>query len=58
MSLEKEAVGKPDVDVVLVSVDNLKLLRQAYPNYYLDTKVFVEALDAAMSAQFSAPRKT
>lgn len=30
--------------VVLVSVSNLKQLRKAYPNYFLDTKLFVETL--------------
>lgn len=30
--------------IVLVSVDDLKALKKAYPNYFLDTKLFVETL--------------
>ncbi len=49
MSLERDLVGKPDEDAVLVSVDSVKNLRSAYPNYYLDTKRFVKAFDQAVS---------
>jgi len=34
--------NKPGFDVVLVSVDSVKSLRSAYPNYFLDTKIFME----------------
>jgi hypothetical protein len=48
LRLEKLAVGKPHIEVVLVAVDDLLHLRTAYPNYYLDTKAFVGALDYAI----------
>jgi hypothetical protein len=34
--------NKPGFDVVLVSVDSVKSLHSAYPNYFLDTKIFME----------------
>lgn len=40
-------------DAVLVSVDSLASLRRAYPNYYLDTKTFVELTEKALAGNFS-----
>jgi len=40
-------------DAVLVSVDSLASLRRAYPNYYLDTNVFVGLVEKALAADFS-----
>ncbi len=40
--------GRSDVDVVLVSVQSIKELRTAYPNYYSDTTEFLDALDASL----------
>ncbi|EGK8090855.1 RelA/SpoT domain-containing protein [Campylobacter lari] len=31
-----------NIDVVLISLDNQKKIKQAYPNYYLDSSVFIE----------------
>jgi ppGpp synthetase/RelA/SpoT-type nucleotidyltranferase len=36
-------------DAVLVSVDSLSSLRRAYPNYFLDTRVFSDVLDETLS---------
>lgn len=36
--------GKEDRDIVLVSADTTKELRKAYPNYFLDTKKFINKL--------------
>jgi hypothetical protein len=41
---EKEAESDPLVQVVLVSAETADALRKAYPNYYVDTMEFVEAL--------------
>lgn len=38
----------PGSEAVLVSVDSVESLRRAYPNYFLDTKVFLEAMRAAL----------
>ena len=35
-------------DAVLVSVDSMASLRRAYPNYFLDTRVFVDAVGKAI----------
>jgi hypothetical protein len=41
---EAESVDKPEIYVVLASVDKLQSFEAAYPNYYLDTQSFVAAL--------------
>jgi ppGpp synthetase/RelA/SpoT-type nucleotidyltranferase len=41
---EKETETDPNVQVVLVSVEDLESLRKAYPNYYVDTKDFISAV--------------
>lgn len=38
----------PDIDAVLVWVGSIKNLRGAYPNYYADTRAFLEALRIAL----------
>jgi hypothetical protein len=45
INLEKKIFGNPDVQAVLLSVDNVSDLKPAYPNYYLDTKEFIWALE-------------
>ena len=35
-------------DAVLVSVDSLSALRRAYPNYFLDTRVFLDLLEETL----------
>jgi hypothetical protein len=47
--LELEKSKRADVDAVLVWVNSVKALRAAYPNYYADTKEFLNALDAALA---------
>lgn len=43
-ALEKETKNNPDIDVVLVSVGDLKAIKKAYPNYFLDTNEFIKDL--------------
>jgi hypothetical protein len=38
-------------DSVLVSVDRLTALERAYPNYFADTRVFVELLEQTLSGE-------
>ena len=38
----------PGSDAVLVSVESMSSLRRAYPNYFLDTHRFVEAVNQAL----------
>lgn len=35
-----------DIDIVMVSTDDLKSLRKAYPNYFLDAKGFINTIKA------------
>jgi hypothetical protein len=50
LALEKKDAGTPGAQAVLVVADSLNALRRAYPNYYLDTQVFLHELQTAMSA--------
>ena len=43
-NVENETEADPNVQVVLVSVENLDALRKAYPNYYIDTRDFIAAI--------------
>jgi adenylate cyclase class IV len=45
---EVEIAGKPGAEAVLVSVDSMALLKRAYPNYFLDTDVFLAEVQAAL----------
>lgn len=48
LRIERSLTG-PGSEAVLVSVDSLDALQRAYPNYYLDTHVFLEAMQDAIS---------
>jgi len=43
-----EKFKQEDIDAVLVWVKSISELRAAYPNYYADTREFIEALDSAL----------
>jgi ppGpp synthetase/RelA/SpoT-type nucleotidyltranferase len=45
---EKQIRDKKGTDAVLVSVDSIRNLRQAYPNYFADTRNFVKELEEAL----------
>ena len=44
LRLEEEHEGNPAIQVCLVSTDSAETLRRAYPNYFLDVRLFVESL--------------
>ena len=48
LKAEKETAEKYGVQVVLVSVESIDMLREAYPNYYADTTQFLKALQEAL----------
>jgi Region found in RelA / SpoT proteins len=48
-ALEKATEADPNTDVVLVTVESVNALQRAYPNYFLDTSVFVQSVRAALS---------
>lgn len=41
--------GQPNSDAVLVSVESLASLRRAYPNYFLDTRTFLNEVRRVLS---------
>ena len=45
LSIEKGIDISSDEEAVLVSVDSIAQLKRAYPNYFLDTKVFAEEVN-------------
>ena len=45
LDLEKNFFNIPEYDIVLVSVNSMKDLKLAYPNYFLDTTKFVRELN-------------
>jgi hypothetical protein len=54
LNIEKAAIeGKSGLDAVLVSVESVKALKQAYPNYFLDTHRFVDAVEFATRDRFA-----
>ena len=42
---EFETRDTPNISVVLVSVGDVKALRRAYPNYFLDTQTFIYIME-------------
>lgn len=42
--------------IALVSADNIAALRRAYPNYFLDTKVFRDLVGKVLQGHFPAPQ--
>lgn len=49
LTVEKMEKAGSVTDAVLVSVDSMANLRRAYPNYFLDTRVFVDAVNKAIA---------
>lgn len=41
---EEKETTNPNISIVLISAGNLKEIKKAYPNYFLDTKNFVKQL--------------
>jgi hypothetical protein len=44
LEIEKSQATSPGAQTVLVAVDSLSALKRAYPNYFLDTQVFLSSL--------------
>lgn len=44
LEIEKSQANTPGAQTVLVAVDSLSALKRAYPNYFLDTEVFLRSL--------------
>jgi Region found in RelA / SpoT proteins len=50
LELEKRISAESLMDTVLVSVEHVTLLQRAYPNYFLDTRAFVDVVQEALAA--------
>jgi len=50
LDIEKQNESIVGAQAVLVAAESLKSLRRAYPNYYLDTQVFLRELRRALAA--------
>lgn len=48
LSAEERILDEPNAEVVLVSVGSLGSLRRAFPNYFLDTSLFIDAVEQAI----------
>jgi hypothetical protein len=48
LEVERSLKARSGSDAVLVSVESLDSLRRAYPNYFLDTGVFIDAVNRAL----------
>jgi hypothetical protein len=57
LEVEKRIKEVPGSDAVLVSVDSMESLRPAYPNYFLDTGVFLRTMDKNLSAPVGSNKK-
>lgn len=45
LQMELEYLDNSAIEVVLLSIQNIKKLKQSYPNYFMDTTEFVENLE-------------
>jgi len=45
----ERSIGQTNTDAVLVSVESMESLRRAYPNYFLDTAVFIKMVEEAIN---------
>lgn len=48
LRVERSLEESTGAEAVLVSVESITALKRAYPNYFLDTRAFLEALDTAL----------
>jgi ppGpp synthetase/RelA/SpoT-type nucleotidyltranferase len=57
IELEAKNINIPTTDVVLVSADSIEKLKIAYPNYYLDTAIFLRAVRDVVSSPSQIRKK-
>jgi hypothetical protein len=53
--LEAALPDGSEIQIVLVSVDDVNALRRAYPNYFLDTTVFAQTVTRVLKGDFPDP---
>lgn len=57
LALEKTSAGTNGRDIVLVSADSVAALQKAYPNYFVDTRVFIGLVEDALAGQPLRPEQ-
>ena len=55
LSVERDISSRLGAEAVLVSVDSMADLKRAYPNYFLDTNIFIGLVSEALG---SPPQRT
>ncbi len=58
LELERKITPTSPNDAVLVSVENIAVLQRAYPNYFLDTRTFVDIVREALPKTLIRQRRT
>jgi hypothetical protein len=56
LEAEKKVRDMPNADAVLVSVNSMDALRRAYPNYFMDSSMFVGLLNETLYGKRSLRR--
>jgi len=54
LKLEKESKGLDSDNIVLVSTESAYNLKKTYPNYFADSKIFIEKLEEYLNTSFSS----
>lgn len=49
LAVERAMNTRAGAEAVLVSVESIATLRRAYPNYFLDTRLFIDAVNNALA---------
>jgi hypothetical protein len=57
LALESSSSSGTARDVVLVSADSVSSLQKAYPNYFVDTRVFIGLVEDALAGQPLRPEQ-
>lgn len=47
--MERQIAGEPGSQTVLVAAESVEALLKAYPNYFLDTTIFLEELSGVLA---------
>lgn len=52
IELEKEYIGDSSVNILMVKMDSIRQIKKSYPNYFADSKIFLEKLNTILAKQF------
>ncbi|MCE2705517.1 MAG: hypothetical protein LW807_00335 [Proteobacteria bacterium] len=49
IDLEKQYINDPSMNILMVKMDSIKQIKKAYPNYFADSKIFLDNLNAILA---------